>query len=167
MKRKVRVEKLLLQERIDSFKELCYKNNLRITPQRLAIYKEVILSREHPSACMIYEKIKKIFPHISFDTVNRTLLTFNEIGAIFLVEGSGDPKRFDADFSPHHHFRCLKCNVIVDFYNQALSSIDVPAEFKKDFIIYNKVVHLEGVCPKCNKRSANAERNKFKKQSIN
>ncbi|NOX37179.1 MAG: transcriptional repressor [Calditrichaeota bacterium] len=129
--------------------EVFHKHNLKITPQRIAIYKELVNSKEHPSAMIIYERIKKIYPNVSLDTVNRTLLTFSEIGLVRIVEGRGDPKRFDPNLRQHHHFRCIKCGEIYDFYSEEYDSLDIPSELKKKFIITSKRVNLEGICDRC------------------
>jgi Fur family peroxide stress response transcriptional regulator len=134
------------------FRDECRKHHLKITPQRTAIYEELIKSRDHPSAITIYKRVRKIFPDISFDTVNRTLITFSEIGIASVVEGYGQPKRFDSDTQPHHHFRCVKCNNIVDFHSKSFDRVKIPEEFQKRFNILRKRIVLEGICDKCRKK---------------
>lgn len=132
-----------------SFENICHEHGLSLTPQRIAIYKELISSTEHPSAVMIFNKVREYYSNISLDTVNRTLLTFNEIGLAKIVESSGDPKRFDPNLEPHHHFRCIKCGKIEDFKNQSYDALKVPKELKEKFVVMKKIVHLEGFCDKC------------------
>jgi Fur family peroxide stress response transcriptional regulator len=133
------------------FEEICRQHGLNVTPQRAAIYKELISSKEHPSAVAILERVRKTFPNISLDTVNRTLLTFHKIGLARVVESSGDPKRFDPNLEPHHHFRCVSCGTIVDFEHDGYDRLDVPAEIAEKFLIQEKVVHLKGICDRCRK----------------
>jgi Fur family peroxide stress response transcriptional regulator len=125
---------------------------LKITPQRTAIYQELLKANDHPSADSIYRKLIKKIPSISFDTVNRTLLTFSKIGVAHIVEGYGQPKRYDPNVNPHHHFRCTQCDRIVDFYNKAYDNISVPEEIQKQFTVVNKKVVLEGLCDRCNNK---------------
>ncbi len=68
------------EEYLAEFLNKCKRAGLKITPQRIAIYKEVLESGNHPSAEDIYRKVKEFHPGISFDTVNRTLLTFADMG---------------------------------------------------------------------------------------
>ena len=82
---------------------LCRERGLKVTPQRITIYRELVKTNEHPSAEMLCEKVRQIFPSISLDTVNRTLLTLNEIGAAFTVIGSGDARRYDGGLDEHQH----------------------------------------------------------------
>jgi Fur family transcriptional regulator, peroxide stress response regulator len=138
---------------VDSFKVKCKEHRLKTTPQRLAIYKELLRSDDHPHADIVFKKVRKIFPHISFDTINRTLLTFAELGIVAMVEGYGEPKRFDIKTDQHHHFRCIKCKDIVDFYHTSYDNIKVPENLQRQYTILAKRVVLEGICDKCGKKS--------------
>lgn len=138
-----------MEEKVRHFREVCRKNGLKVTPQRGAIYRELVSSKRHPSASMICRKIESYFPNISLGTVNSTLLAFARIGLSRIVESSGDPKRFDPNLRPHHHFRCITCGKIVDFYSDSYDGLEVPAKIKKRFLVLSKMVHLEGLCDKC------------------
>ena len=130
---------------VDKFK----KAGLKITPQRMAIYKELVESHEHPSAEVLYEKIRKTFPNISLDTVNRTLVTMSEIGLAELVEGTGGAKRFDGELEKHQHFKCIKCKRIIDFHHEPLDDLKLPAEIEEKFTVLRKSVYIEGICDLC------------------
>lgn len=136
---------------MDFFRDKCKEHNLKMTPQRVVIYKELSKSKDHPSADMVFKKARKTFPNISFDTVNRTVLTFARIGVVNIVEGYGDPKRFDPDIDSHHHFRCINCNNIIDFHNKSYDNLKIPEEIKRQFIVLKKKVCIEGVCDQCQK----------------
>lgn len=134
---------------MDFFRQKCRENNLKVTPQRVVIYEELLKSKDHPNAEVLFERVKKIFPDISLDTVNRALLTFSQIGIVSVVEGKGDPRRFDPDIESHHHFRCVKCNTIIDFDHELYDNIEVPEKINKKFTVLNKKVLLQGYCNKC------------------
>ncbi|WP_022852314.1 Fur family transcriptional regulator [Thermodesulfatator atlanticus] len=138
-----------MEKLLEEFKKICQKNGIKVTPQRIAIYQELLKADDHPSAVVVYERIKKRFPNISLDTVNRTLLLFAELGLARIIEGHGDPKRFDPNTKPHHHFRCLKCGKIFDFYHEPYDELHVPEEISSRFKILYKRVNLEGFCENC------------------
>jgi len=141
-----------LTEKMMDFQARCRQAGLKITPQRLAVYQELVKSREHPSADMLYRKVRKTLPNISLDTVNRTLLTFAEIGAAFIVEGSGDAKRFDGQLDNHQHFKCVKCKRIINFCHKPFDNIKVPADIRRKFRVLRKTVYLEGICDSCQRK---------------
>ncbi|NTU49391.1 MAG: transcriptional repressor [Desulfobulbaceae bacterium] len=131
------------------FYEKCAEHGLKVTPQRVRIYEELVKAVDHPSADALYQRVRKDLPNISFDTVYRTLLSFTEIGIVSLVEGYGEQKRFEPNGHQHHHFRCMKCHTIYDFENDAYDNITVPEVVQKQGVVINKRVVLEGVCSKC------------------
>ena len=138
-----------LDEKTRWFTSRCRQVGLKVTPQRIAIYKELLKTKEHPSAEILYEKVSKILPNISLDTVNRTLLTLSEIGAAFVLEGSGGAKRYDAGLEKHQHFKCIKCKRIIDFHHKPFDNIKVPSEISEKFTVLRKTVYLEGICDLC------------------
>jgi len=129
--------------------EICREKGLKVTPQRVAIYRELVKAADHPSADVLHKRIKDDLPHISLDTVNRTLLTFADIGAAFIVEGSGEPKRFDAKLEDHLHFKCIKCRKIIDFHPDSINNIEVPEELAKQCKVLRKTLYFEGLCNDC------------------
>jgi Fur family peroxide stress response transcriptional regulator len=138
-----------IDEKIRRFTELCRKSGLRVTPQRMEVYRQLISTAGHPSAEVLYEKAKEAFPSISFDTVNRTLLTLSQIGAASIVEGSGDVRRFDGSTDKHQHFKCIKCKRIVDFYYKPFANIKLPPKLTRKFTVLKKTVYIEGICDLC------------------
>ena len=144
--------KLDKKEKMDIFYRRAKERGLKITPQRTIIYQELLQAKDHPSADILYKRVVKKIPNISFDTVNRTLLTFSQIGIANIVEGYGQPKRYDPNIDTHHHFRCIKCHNIIDFQNKAYNNITVPEEIQKEFTVLNKKVVLEGFCSRCSKK---------------
>jgi Fur family peroxide stress response transcriptional regulator len=138
-----------LNRKIERFANRCREADLKVTPQRIAVYQELLRTEEHPSAEILHRKLRKKFPSISLDTVNRTLLTLNEIGAAQVVEGSGDAKRYDAGEVDHQHFKCIKCRRIIDFHHKPFDNIKLPAYIYRKFKVMRKTVYVEGLCDLC------------------
>lgn len=134
---------------VQQFIQTCRHHQLKITPQRVGIYRALIQSDKHPTADMMFRTVQEDFPNISFDTVNRTLLTFADIGVVDVVEVFGGPKRFDPDIDDHHHLHCLACGKIIDFENDAYTNLDVPASIAGTFKVLSKRVVLKGLCDAC------------------
>jgi len=127
----------------------CRDAGLKVTPQRIAVYEALMGSKEHPSADMVYRKVKQALPSISLDTVNRALLTFVDINAAMIVEGSGEVRRFDGTTGGHQHFKCVKCGRIIDFHYAPFDDIKVPRVLGSRFKILRKTVYFEGICDLC------------------
>jgi Fur family peroxide stress response transcriptional regulator len=138
-------------DKIQEFQQICQEHHLKVTPQRIAIYRELLNSETHPAADTIYQIVKKEYPNISFDTVNRTLLTFAKIGIVEVVATFGGAKRFDPNVTNHHHIHCTQCGKILDFYSRAYDNLSVPDGVYEQFQVISKRVVLKGICKECRK----------------
>jgi Fur family peroxide stress response transcriptional regulator len=136
------------------FIERCRQAGLKVTPQRIAIYNLLMESNDHPSADWVYRKITDTWPTISFDTVNRTLLTFAEIGVIDMVESYSLSRRFDSCKGNHHHFHCIRCGQIIDFCDVSLDNVPLPTHIGNSFTVTSTRVVISGVCSSCAEQKA-------------
>ncbi|MFH1379744.1 MAG: transcriptional repressor [bacterium] len=133
----------------EQFKEKCSQHSLKVTPQRAIVYQELCNLNNHPSVDVIFEKVKRKLPNISFDTVYRTIQSFADMGIVNIVEGYGKQRRYDTDADNHHHMHCVKCGKIMDFHNDEYNNIAIPEDVIKKFQVLNKKVVLEGICSEC------------------
>lgn len=136
-------------KRLTEFEGQCRREGLKVTPQRIAVYQALVESREHPSAETVFHQVRQSQPTISLDTVNRTLLTLADMGLAFVVEGSGEAKRYDANQDNHQHFKCIRCKRIMDFHHLPFDEVPTPAGLKKRFKVLRKTVYFEGLCDQC------------------
>lgn len=148
-------------------KEKLEQKGLRITPQRLSIFCFLTNTNLHPSTEKVYLEVRKEFPNISFDTVNRTMTCLFKNGLLKMVESGYGPRRYDANLKPHYHFRCLECKKIIDFDSPEYDRIKIPEDVQKKFNIYNQKIVLEGICPDCLKKQATKNSNFREKDKLN
>jgi len=134
------------------------KAKLKITPQRVAILGKLADNHDHPTADAIYQKIKQKLPNISFDTVNRTLISFAQSGVIKIAEGQGGAKRYDPMTEPHHHFHCVRCNKIIDFTNKEYDQIKLPESITNKHQVLGQKIVLDGICQDCKNKKDNKGR---------
>lgn len=136
-----------MSEFIDRSKEL----GIKVTPQRIAIYKELASTDQHPSTETIYKKIKDYYPNISLTTVYRTLETFEKLGLISVVNVLYNAARYDANLSPHHHIVCTECKKVEDVYDESLNNLDISNKTLGDYKVEGYSLLLSGVCQSCRK----------------
>lgn len=129
--------------------ERCRQSGLKVTPQRVAVYEELCRSGEHPTAEQLCTVLRRRFPNISLDTVNRALLTFARIGVVEIIESFGSPRRYDPSLTTHHHLHCIKCGAVYDFHCAAYDRLRIPEGVGRGFRIIGKRVVLRGICPDC------------------
>lgn len=131
------------------FVEFCRGLGIKPTHQRTEIYRELIDTQDHPNAETIYQNVKKRIPAISLDTVYRTLRLFEQKGIISRVSAAGESMRFDGNTERHHHFICVECGKVRDFYSDEFNNLIAPPEVAKLGKIGSVHVEIRGVCNAC------------------
>jgi Fur family peroxide stress response transcriptional regulator len=86
---------------------------LKLTPQRMAIVRELADDRTHPTAQELFERLKPAFPTMSFATVYNTLDALAKLRLVGSLR-LGSAVRFDPNTTPHHHAVCDACGAVVD-----------------------------------------------------
>ncbi len=127
-------------------------HGLQVTYQRLAIYQALYFTKEHPSAEVIYQQVKKRFPMISLGTVYKTLEKFYEVGLIQKVSPITEVARYDAITGPHHHMVCLQCQSIRDAECLA-GEPKISVDKQNGFHVLRQQVVIHGYCTACNGNS--------------
>jgi Fur family transcriptional regulator, peroxide stress response regulator len=87
---------------------------LRVTPQRYAVYANLLSRTDHPTVDQILGDLNQDFPVSSQATVYSSLQALrgvNLVREVLLEEGIS---RYDANVEAHHHFRCQCCGAIED-----------------------------------------------------
>lgn len=141
--------KLILDERMEQFRQATKAAGIKLTPQRLEIFKIVAQSITHPGADEIYRQIHQQMPSVSLDTVYRTLWMLADLGLISTVGQRQEGIRFDANPQKHHHFTCVKCGLIRDFINQELDALPIPPQTSDYGTSISLQIEVKGICAEC------------------
>lgn len=121
------------------------KNRIqRYSPQREKILEYVKNTKNHPTADMVYEQMRELFPSISLGTVYRNLQALSENGIINKMTTDSGADRFDGDIGSHAHFICNTCGKIFD-----IESDPSPVLPKTEHQIINRDVTFRGLCNFC------------------
>lgn len=138
------------------YKKLFEKNGYKFTAQKRIILLEIINANTHLSGKEIYEKVKN--RNVGFATVYRSLKLFNELGIIKEINIDNVSYYEMKIFSKkplHIHFKCSKCDNIIDIDNKDLNleyiKLNNKVEEKNnvDVDVYDVNIMLIGVCNKC------------------
>jgi Fur family peroxide stress response transcriptional regulator len=143
-----------VERRVERFQEASRRAGVKLTHQRLEIFREIAASGEHPSADSVYQGVRERVPTVSRDTVYRTLWLLHDLGLVTTLGPRRDSVRFDANLSPHHHYVCLGCGLAEDFENPAFDALNVPATVKSFGSVTGTQVEVRGLCKACAARSA-------------
>jgi Fur family transcriptional regulator, peroxide stress response regulator len=138
-----------ISDKIEAFKNISKDIGMKITHQRLEIFKILVSMEYHPSAEEVFEAVRGKIQCISFDTVYRTLAIFESHGVIAKVQFLDTRTRYETNMEPHYHLVCKKCRNIQDFYWPDLDQLNAPEDTHRWGKIDNKYLELRGICREC------------------
>lgn len=121
---------------------------MRVTPQRQAIFSILGESDRHPTAEAVHETARKQMPTISLRTVYQTLNDLAAMGELNKLHLGPGSSRFDPNTESHHHLVCDSCGEVVDLHAD-LTDVRVPDDAVEGFRITATEVVFRGRCPSC------------------
>jgi Fur family transcriptional regulator, peroxide stress response regulator len=138
-----------IDARMAAFLETCRREGVKITHQRIEIFREVGGTDEHPDAETVFTRVRERLSTVSLDTVYRALALVEKLGLVSRVHIVSDRARFDANMHLHHHYICSKCGLIRDFCTQEGDSLTIPPEIKSWGTVASVRLQVEGTCVHC------------------
>ena len=125
------------------------ESGVKLTPQRLEIFRELARSEDHPSAEALYQAVKARLPSVSLDTVYRTLWMLRDVGLLKTLGPDRDVLRFDVNLDRHHHYVCVQCGLVRDFDSKDLDGVNIPASVQSFGSVLEAQVEVRGLCAGC------------------
>lgn len=122
---------------------------LKYSRQRESIKEFLMTRKDHPTADVVYENMKKIYPNISLGTVYRNLSLLSAIGEIQKLSNFGGADHFDGCVEPHCHFMCTTCGDVLDLETEGMDDLIEKAGRNFSGKITACDIRFFGTCPKC------------------
>jgi Fe2+ or Zn2+ uptake regulation protein len=94
--------------------QLLRDRGMRVTPQRLVIYRVLRERGGHLTADDVHDELATTLPGISRQTVHSTLALLAELGVIRRVATPGGTSRYESRTEEHHHTVCESCGALED-----------------------------------------------------
>jgi Fe2+ or Zn2+ uptake regulation protein len=137
---------------LDNYVEILKNNDLKVTPQRLAILKYLDKNITHPTADKIYRDLKKSNPSLSKTTVYNALEMLKKHNIIQVLTITSSEQRYDFRGGAHHHFMCKNCGDLID--------IDIQCPHLKTVLKGKHRIdevhgYFKGICENCLKKGVN------------
>ena len=145
----MKVSKNEIEQRMTCFEEVCRNAGVKLTHQRMEIYREVAQTVDHPDAEKVFHGVRKRMPTISMDTVYRTLWWLKDLGLITMLGPPRERARFDANLSRHHHFVCTQCGLTRDFFSNEFDNLKLPDSILSIGRAQKTQVEVKGLCFNC------------------
>ena len=129
--------------------ELLREHGLRVTAQRLAVYRAVS-DDPHVSADVVIEAVRGEIGWISVQAVYDALAVLTEKGLLRRIQPAGSPARYEGRVGDnHHHLICRVCNRMVDVDCAVGDAPCLTAGEDAGFEIDEAEVVYWGRCPDC------------------
>jgi len=127
---------------------------LRMTPQRLAILRALVMHPGHPTAEELHKGLLDRFPTMSLATVYKTITLLKRHGEIMELEFSGRDNRFDAfNARPHPHLICTQCGRVMDPDMPGLADMIARLTTNTGYNVTSHRLDFYGTCPDCRKKA--------------
>ncbi|MGF7032489.1 Fur family zinc uptake transcriptional regulator [Paenibacillus mucilaginosus] len=119
---------------------------LRITAQRKQLIRLFAEAKGFLQPKDVYERMARIFPGVSFDTIYRNIRIMRDVGIVEQFDfDEGIKFRICCPVHHHHHLICLGCNEVIPLDFCPMAMVSVPESFqvvKHKFEVY-------GYCGQC------------------
>lgn len=127
---------------------------LKLTPQRIAIVRELADDLSHPTAQALFERLRPAYPTMSFATVYSTLDVLVDRGLVAAArsldsEQGARAVRFDPNVEPHHHAICDACGSVVDVPLDPREPREATKPRLEGFRVLREERTYRGLCNKC------------------
>jgi len=136
-------------QRLDEFVGRCRKRGIAVTPQRLAVIRALLASRNHPSTDEICAAVRRRHPHVSLATVHRILEQFCESGEARKVTLLHDVARYDGNVEPHHHVLCIRCRRVDDIEMPEVDKLLEGRTSLGQFALLRCSLEIDALCRRC------------------
>ncbi|MBZ5495507.1 MAG: transcriptional repressor [Acidobacteriia bacterium] len=137
-----------LERRCARFEAECRRRGLRVTAQRLAVYRALAEDPTHLTADSVYARLRVGMTGLSLATVYRILESLERGGFVRRVSTTDGIGRFDANLTPHQHLVCRRCGRIVDSEVAAFARLRLP-QCSVDFVPETFDIRIVGTCRRC------------------
>ena len=145
----MKISKRETERRMGRFGQVCRNSGMKLTHQRMEIFREVAQTVDHPDAEKVYKGVRKRLATVSQDTIYRTLWLLKDLGLITTLGPPRERTRFDANLDRHHHFVCVRCGLMQDFYSDKFDELNLPESANSFGYVVTTQVEVKGVCLKC------------------
>ena len=128
--------------------EILKAKDIQVTPQRLAIFEQLMGRKDNPSAEMIFNELKMDFPSLTLVTVYNTLQKLVSSDLCIKVNPLHASARYDGNTEVHQHLVCTHCHKIIDMH-EASVSVELPESISEKFKVVDQSVTFYGTCVEC------------------
>jgi Fur family transcriptional regulator, peroxide stress response regulator len=138
----------MIQTSTDAIVSTLKAKGLRVTPQRFAVYANLLSRTDHPTVEQILVDLNQHYPVSSQATIYSSLQALRGAGLIREVLLEAGVSRYDAKIERHHHFHCQSCGSIEDIAWDALPVVEFD-RLRTGLQAHTYEITVRGCCDCC------------------
>ena len=138
---------------MDNLTSIFREKKLKLTPQRIAVYKYLQSTKEHPSAETIYKALQTEYPTMSLATVYKALKTLVDVNLVQEINIGESNFRYDGNVHPHSHIQCIVCEKVDDVEGICFANLNDKIKDCVDYEVLSNQVYFYGICKDCQNNS--------------
>ena len=138
----------LMNYSAETIKETLKSRGLRVTPQRFAVYANLLSRSDHPTVEQILADLNQNFPVSSQATIYTSLQVLRDVGLVQEVLLEEGVSRYDANMKKHHHFLCSKCGAIEDIPSNQFEPLNL-SKLRSGLKAESYEIIVRGICDRC------------------
>jgi len=133
--------------------EALRRKGYKATPQRIAICRFVLRSRDHPTTQEIYRELRHTYPTVSLATVYKTLGVLSDLGLVQELPFEHGETRFDSYAEPHVNLVCRRCGNVSDLEQRLAREIVARVAATARFTPTGQRLDVYGLCQRCGRKT--------------
>ncbi|MFQ5587721.1 MAG: Fur family transcriptional regulator [Nitrospiria bacterium] len=135
------------------------KHNLKVTKERSAILRAFLSAERHITAEELFRQMREDGASIGLATIYRTLNLFCESGLAEQRQFGDGQARYELTYNVNHHDHliCKECNLIIEFENEEIESLQEKVAKTNNFTIFSHKLEIYGICAACSEKKVQSK----------
>ncbi len=136
---------------LEILREYIARRNMRYTPERESIVREIFARHDHFSVEDLYLALRKKRRQISRASIYRTLPLLIDAGLVAQVFQDSGQTLYEHTYGHEHHchLRCLRCGQVVEFSEPTLRGVEERLAREMGYLVDGHKLEVLGTCPAC------------------
>lgn len=138
-----------MQETLKKFKDYLGTNHLKLTQQRLLIFKVFMSSDEKVTPEALLERVQEIDSGVSRSTIYRTVKHLSGAGVARYIHQGDGVTHYEPMSDHYSQMICERCGRAIPVINPFIDCLMQETARQQGFILYRYRTVMHGLCPRC------------------
>ena len=138
-----------MKEALKTFKGYLSENNLKLTQQRLLIFKVFMSTEEKVSPERLLERVQDIDDNVSRSTIYRTVKHLHNAGIARCIHQNDGVTHYESMGDHHSKMICEHCDRTIPVMNPYIDCLQQETARQQGFVLFRYQTVMYGLCNEC------------------